>query len=433
MVSAAGTFSRPPGVAPAGVGDLRHPLTSEPRVPLSNLTLLGQRVEFIRRFLADSLDRHADIGGDKLQAVSSEIASAVQQIIVNGAALLAFSQTEIPPPPPAPAAVIPRPQVLGKSSDLDPAVVGGSSCLVAQADGRDPVRSADRSSDLTAAPFLSDETPAPEEIKGRAEEDEDDGGDYEIVEMDAVELLAEHVHFCDICGKGFKRDANLRMHMRAHGNQFKTMEALSKPDHRPEAAGVSDPTAPTTRKRRFSCPYFDCNRNRTHKRFRPLKSAVCVKNHFRRSHCPKIYSCTRCNKKSFSVLADLKSHLKHCGECRWRCSCGTSFSRKDKLFGHMALFEGHMPAFSVGIAGGEEDEVEEKVKGLEEEEEVEEETEEGKGGNRGSGLQGLVNGDDFDPEFFEELMVDEFGTVDGSFCKYNLGVTQPALSYESCL
>ncbi|CAN1161861.1 Protein SENSITIVE TO PROTON RHIZOTOXICITY 2, partial [Linum perenne] len=51
----------------------------------------------------------------------------------------------------------------------------------------------------------------------------------DVVELDAVELLAEHVHFCEICGKGFKRDANLRMHMRAHGNQFKTLEALAKP------------------------------------------------------------------------------------------------------------------------------------------------------------------------------------------------------------
>ncbi|KAL7173441.1 hypothetical protein ACSBR2_032827 [Camellia fascicularis] len=57
-----------------------------------------------------------------------------------------------------------------------------------------------------------------------------------------------------------------------------------------------------------------------------------------------MYSCNRCNKNSFSVLADLKSHLKHCGESKWNCSCGTSFSRKDKLFGYMALFEGHMPA-----------------------------------------------------------------------------------------
>lgn len=158
--------------------------------------------------------------------------------------------------------------------------------------------------------------------------------DWDIVELDAVELLAEHIHFCDICGKGFKRDANLRMHMRAHGNQFKSPEALLKPEK----------LASSLKRTRFSCPYSGCNRNKSHKKFRPLKSVICVKNHFKRSHCPKLYSCDRCKNKCFSVVADLKSHLKHCGEAKWKCSCGTSFSRKDKLFGHMALFEGHMPA-----------------------------------------------------------------------------------------
>nr|GMD55963.1 protein SENSITIVE TO PROTON RHIZOTOXICITY 1-like [Ipomoea batatas] len=42
------------------------------------------------------------------------------------------------------------------------------------------------------------------------------GEDWEIIELDAVELLAEYIHFCEICGKGFKRD-------------FKTPEALAKP------------------------------------------------------------------------------------------------------------------------------------------------------------------------------------------------------------
>ncbi|KAG5534243.1 hypothetical protein RHGRI_022387 [Rhododendron griersonianum] len=163
--------------------------------------------------------------------------------------------------------------------------------------------------------------------------------DWDIIELDAVELLAEHIHFCDICGKGFKRDANLRMHMRAHGNQFKTPEALAKPER--SSCELDNRRSKATR---FSCPFSGCNRNKAHKKFRPLKSVICVKNHFKRSHCPKMYSCNRCNKKSFSVVADLKSHLKHCGETKWKCTCGTTFSRKDKLFGHMALFEGHMPA-----------------------------------------------------------------------------------------
>ncbi|KAI7992901.1 Protein SENSITIVE TO PROTON RHIZOTOXICITY 1 [Camellia lanceoleosa] len=113
-------------------------------------------------------------------------------------------------------------------------------------------------------------------LKVEDEEMKDEIGsdDWEIIELDAVELLVEHIHFCDICKKGFKHDANL------------------------------------------------CNRNKSRKKSRLLKSAICMKNRFKRSHCSKMYSCNRYNKKSFSVLVDLKSHLKHCGESKWKCSCG---------------------------------------------------------------------------------------------------------------
>ncbi|GFQ05795.1 zinc finger protein stop1 homolog [Phtheirospermum japonicum] len=262
-------------------GDIRYtpaatvshlPGGADPSVALTNLSAVQSHMDSLHKFLSDSVNANTRLCQPQIDFVSSEISTAIHQIIVNGAALLSCY-------PPL------------SSSHLSPKV----------------------------------------EVQL-----DDELDDYEIIEMDAVELLAEHVHFCEICGKGFKRDANLRMHMRAHGNQFKTRAALAKPEN-----GVASVGRERTR---FSCPYVGCNRNKGHKKFRPLKSAICVKNHFKRSHCPKMYSCDRCNKKSFSVVADLKSHLKHCGESKWRCSCGTSFSRKDKLFGHMALFEGHMPA-----------------------------------------------------------------------------------------
>ncbi|CBI35627.3 unnamed protein product, partial [Vitis vinifera] len=269
------------------VGDITRQEGTDTRVPLLNLATVQIRVDSLERFLSDSISRSVVIGPDQMEMVSTEIVSAIHQIIVNGAALLSCSQPEYSSFPAAGAAVLPEGYAVMGNEEID----GGN-----------------------------------------------DDGDCEVIELDAVELLAEHIHFCDICGKGFKRDANLRMHMRAHGNQFKTPEALAKPDKCME----------TQRRVRFSCPYQGCNRNKGHKKFRALKSVICVKNHFKRSHCPKMYSCNRCNKKSFSVLADLRSHLKHCGESKWRCSCGTSFSRKDKLFGHMALFEGHMPAVENG-------------------------------------------------------------------------------------
>ncbi|KAL6225172.1 hypothetical protein ACLB2K_004023 [Fragaria x ananassa] len=261
------------------------PEDPDPRVPLQNLDTVRTRMDSLQLFLTQSINNDTLISQHQMDLVSASISSAIHEIISNGAALLACSRN-------------PRP-------------------------GPDP-------------------TPLPEVVKKEEEtNNEESGGDSEIVEIDAVELLAEHVHYCEICGKGFKRDANLRMHMRAHGNQFKTPEALAKPE---KVAACGGEVVTAGRNTRFSCPYGGCNRNKAHAKFRALKSVICVKNHFKRSHCPKMYSCNRCNKKSFSVVADLKSHLKHCGEARWRCTCGTSFSRKSKLFGHMALFEGHMPA-----------------------------------------------------------------------------------------
>ncbi|GFY94035.1 C2H2 and C2HC zinc fingers superfamily protein [Actinidia rufa] len=254
---------RPPEASAEALPD---PLTAgDPRVPLLNLSTVSARMDSLHRFLSDSVNTDTLIGKHQMDMVSNEISAAIHQIFVNGAALLACTQA--PPNPISVATDLKFPDNLGASLGMS------------------------KEKEVVELKFED------EEMK-----DEIPSDDWEIIELDSVELLAEHIHFCDICGKGFKRDANLRMHMRAHGNQFKTPEALAKPERSlPE------------RKTRFSCPFVGCNRNKSHKKFRPLKSAICVKNHFKRSHCPKMYSCNRCNKKSFSVVADLKSHLKHCG------------------------------------------------------------------------------------------------------------------------
>ncbi|KAK7271025.1 hypothetical protein RJT34_26605 [Clitoria ternatea] len=201
-----------------------------------------------------------------------------------------------------------------------------------------------------------------EEHEFKEEEDADDGenlppGSYEILQLEKEEILAPHTHFCTICGKGFKRDANLRMHMRGHGDEYKTPAALAKPN---KESGSQPKLI-----KRYSCPYPGCKRNKDHKKFQPLKTILCVKNHYKRTHCDKSYTCSRCHTKKFSVMADLKTHEKHCGRDKWLCSCGTTFSRKDKLFGHIALFQGHTPAIPLdGVTGPHESKENSHVGGM---------------------------------------------------------------------
>ncbi|KAI3916564.1 hypothetical protein MKW98_026306 [Papaver atlanticum] len=84
----------------------------------------------------------------------------------------------------------------------------------------------------------------------------------------------KYTYYCQVCGKGFKRDANLRMHMRSYGEEYKFTAALSNPmkslnsNSMESNAGCYSKLVP----RKYSFPQEGCRWNKKHTKFQPLKS-----------------------------------------------------------------------------------------------------------------------------------------------------------------
>lgn len=101
------------------------------------------------------------------------------------------------------------------------------------------------------------------------EEEEEEEENLEIIQINEDDILAEHVCFCKVYGKGFRQDGNVCIHMGSHENQYKTLEELKS--NRPKAT-----------KSYFSCPIEDCKLKWGHHNFKPLKSMVCLRNHYKK-------------------------------------------------------------------------------------------------------------------------------------------------------
>ncbi|OAY68707.1 Protein SENSITIVE TO PROTON RHIZOTOXICITY 1 [Ananas comosus] len=165
-----------------------------------------------------------------------------------------------------------------------------------------------------------------------------------------------HANYCQVCGKGSSGTRTWRMHMRAHGDRVQDQLCTHQTPEggncgKGAAADCALPQREGTRPARGVQVELEATR-----KFRPLKSIILREESLQEKPLPQDVRLQPLQREAVSVLSDLRTPKKHCGDTKWLCSCGTTFSRKDKLMGPWRFFVGHAPCglfWSSGEGRGE--------------------------------------------------------------------------------
>ncbi|KAM8729224.1 uncharacterized protein AB9X84_026547 isoform 1-T1 [Acanthopagrus schlegelii] len=276
------------------------------------------------------------------------------------------------------------------SREAEPPASSSATQIKAETDGEDsggsePVRNQEpdrhtqlntdeEGSDFSETEVSSDDWQEPLSDSGPETEESDDNDDDECcglkkkVNTQTRDNSGGKSFGCDICGKRFTQQRNLKPHMRIHtgekpfgcgecGKRFNQQSHLERHMrvHRGEKPFGCDVCGATFRLKKtlekhmrvhtgekpFGCG--DCGR-----RFREQKR---LKTHMRVHTGEKPFGCDICGKR-FTLQGPLKTHMKiHTEEKPFSCDvCGAKFHRKTYLDTHMRVHTGEKP-FGCDVCG----------------------------------------------------------------------------------